>query len=186
LFFDKTKRLTDNWKAKQPIIWDVNSPLQIYCKGFLKRYNFMTSRTPSPCSLVVESKLSVISGVYAQILTELEANSYGPDDIFSVHLTLEEAFVNAVKHGNKGDPTKKITVEYSVCSDKVELVVADEGVGFDPGVVPDPRIGENLYKANGRGLLLMRSYMDVVKFNKQGNRVHMVRYKDKKRRKTGA
>jgi serine/threonine-protein kinase RsbW len=135
---------------------------------------------------MVESKLSAVSGVYSLILSELEANSYDSDGVFSVHLALEEAFVNAVKHGNKNDLAKKVKIEYSASSDKVEIVITDEGAGFDPSAVPDPRYGENLYKANGRGLLLMRSYMDVVEFNKKGNRVRMVRYKNKSRRKTGA
>ena len=57
----------------------------------------------------------------------------------------------------------------------------DEGDGFDPNDVPDPRCGENLYKIDGRGLFLIRSYMDVVEFNEPGNQVHMVRYKEKLR-----
>ncbi len=146
----------------------------------------MASTTPNTCSLMVESKLSAVSGVYSLILSELEANSYDSDGVFSVHLALEEAFVNAVKHGNKNDLAKKVKIEYSASSDKAEIVITDEGAGFDPSAVPDPRYGENLYKANGRGLLLMRSYMDVVEFNKKGNQVRMVRYKDKSRRKTGA
>ena len=146
----------------------------------------MASTAPNTCSLMVENKLSAVSGVYSLILSELEANSYDSDGVFSVHLALEEAFVNAVKHGNKNDLAKKVKIEYSASSDKVEIVITDEGAGFDPSAVPDPRYGENLYKANGRGLLLMRSYMDVVEFNKKGNRVRMVRYKNKSRRKTGA
>jgi serine/threonine-protein kinase RsbW len=65
--------------------------------------------------------------------------------------------------------------------DKFEVSMMDEGEGFDPSVIPDPRYGENLYKINGRGLLLMRSYMDVVEFNNSGNGVRMVRYKEKPR-----
>ena len=146
----------------------------------------MASKAPNTCSLMAESELSAVSGVYSLILSELEANSYDTDNVFSVHLAFEEAFANAVKHGNKNELTKKVKIEYSASSDKVEIVITDEGAGFDPSAVPDPRYGENLYKANGRGLLLMRSYMDVVEFNKKGNRVRMVRYKNKSRRKTGA
>ena len=141
----------------------------------------MASTAPNTCSLMVESKLSAVSGVYNLILSELEANSYDSDGVFSVHLALEEAFVNAVKHGNKNDLTKKVKIEYSVSSDKVEIVITDEGVGFDPSAVPDPRYGENLYKSEGRGLFLVRAYMDVVDFNEQGNCVRMVKYKAKKK-----
>ncbi len=140
----------------------------------------MVSKIPISRSMVVESRPSAIDGVYRRILTELEANNFGEDDIFAVHLALAEAFVNAVKHGNKMDPEKKVKIEYSVVLDKVEISMADDGSGFDPKAVPDPRYGENLYKANGRGLFLMRSYMDVVEFNERGNRVRMVRYLKKR------
>ena len=59
--------------------------------------------------------------------------------------------------------------------------MTDQGNGFDPETVPDPRRGENLYKKEGRGLLLMQSYMDIVEYNERGNHVHMVRYKEKPR-----
>ena len=62
--------------------------------------------------------------------------------------------------------------------------MTDEGDGFDPQAVPDPRYGENLYKIKGRGLLLMRSYMDAVEFNERGNRVRMIRYKNKEQKNT--
>jgi len=94
-------------------------------------------------------------------------------------LTLEEAFLNAVRHGNKMDPTKKVQVDYSVGSEKIEICVTDQGAGFEPEAVADPRYGVGLYKAGGRGLLLMNSYMDVVSFNERGNSVRMVRYKEK-------
>jgi serine/threonine-protein kinase RsbW len=107
----------------------------------------------------------------------LEVNNFSRDGVFAVHLALEEAFINAVRHGNKMDPTKEIKIDYSVGSDKVEISMTDEGDGFDPDSVPDPRCAENLYKTKGRGLLLIRSYMDIVKFSKQGNRIHMVKHK---------
>ena len=130
-------------------------------------------------SIVVESRPSVIVGVCEQILSKLEANGFDKDDIFAVHLALEEAFLNAVKHGNKMDPTKKVKIDYSVGSDKIEISMTDEGEGFEPTSVGDPRHGESLYKPGGRGLLLMNSYMDVVKFTERGNGLYMVRYKEK-------
>ncbi len=136
----------------------------------------MMSKIPISRSMIVENRPSAIVGVYRRILAELEANNFSEDDIFAVHLALEEAFVNAVKHGNKMDPDKKVKIDYSVVLDKVEISMVDDGNGFDPEAIPDPRYGENLYKAYGRGLFLMRSYMDVVEFNERGNRVHMVRY----------
>jgi len=140
----------------------------------------MASEAPiSHRSEVVESKSVAIVRTCKRILTKLEANNFSQEDIFAVHLALEEAFLNAIKHGNKLDPNKEVKIDYSVSLDKVEISMTDEGQGFNPSVVPDPRCGENLYKSQGRGLLLMRSYMDVVEFNERGNCVRMVRYKKK-------
>jgi len=130
-------------------------------------------------STVVESKLSAFVSVCKQILAKLEDYDFDNDDIFAVHLALEEAFENAVKHGNKMDPAKKVKVEYSVDSDKIEISITDEGNGFKPNSVANPRLGSGLYKTSGRGLLLMNSYMDAIKYNDRGNSVYMVRYKEK-------
>ncbi len=130
-------------------------------------------------SLVVESKPSAIVGVCGRVLSELESHNFSQDDVFAVHLALEEAFINAIRHGNKMDATKKVRIDYSVASDKVEISMTDQGDGFDPEAVPDPRIGKNLYKPEGRGLFLINSYMDVVKFNESGNSVRMVRYRQR-------
>jgi serine/threonine-protein kinase RsbW len=141
----------------------------------------MASERPMSSAAAVPSRPSAIVEVCKKILSELQAGDFSQEDIFAVHLALEEAFINAIKHGNKMNPDKKVKIDYSVDSDKVEILMTDEGGGFDPNSVPDPRSGENLYKTEGRGLLLINSYMDVVEFNEQGNRVHMVRYKEKPR-----
>lgn len=139
----------------------------------------MASEAPINCSMVVESKSSAVVDVCNRILSSMEENNFDKDDIFAVHLTLEEAFLNAVKHGNKMDPTKKVKVDYSVDAEKVEISITDEGEGFEPDSVADPRFGPGLYQPGGRGLLLMNSYMDTVRYNEQGNSVYMVRYREK-------
>ena len=141
----------------------------------------MTSETPISRSVAIESKPSAIVEVCERLLSEIKANDFSEEDVFAVHLALEEAFINAIKHGHKMDPSQKVKIDYSVGMDKVEVSMADLGDGFDPDSIPDPRIGKNLYKTEGRGLLLIRSYMDVVEFNERGNCVRMVRYKEKPR-----
>jgi len=131
--------------------------------------------------VAVVSTPSAIVEVCKRLLSEVEANDFSQEDIFAVHLALEEAFINAIKHGSKMDTNKEVKIDYSVGLDKVEISMTDLGEGFDPDSVPDPRVGANLYKTEGRGLLLMRSYMDVVEFNERGNSVRMVRYKEKPR-----
>jgi len=123
--------------------------------------------------------LTASEGVCCLIIAMLKESGFGKEDVFAVHLALEEAFINAIRHGNEMDPEKEVKVSYSVDSEKFELWIEDEGSGFDPQSIPDPRCGDNLYKPNGRGLLLMRSYMDVVEHDGRGNRVHMVRFRNK-------
>jgi serine/threonine-protein kinase RsbW len=139
----------------------------------------MASEAPINCSIVVDSKSSAVVDVCKEILAKLEEHNFDKDDIFAVHLTFEEAFLNAVKHGNKNDPTKKVKIDYSVTLEKVEITITDEGSGFEPESVDDPRFGKGLYEPGGRGLLLMNSYMDIVKYNEEGNSVYMLRYKEK-------
>ena len=141
----------------------------------------MVSSTPFNFSIVVKSRPSAVVEVCEEVLSKLEANDFSKDDIFAVHLALEEAFLNAVKHGNKMDSSKEVKIDYSVDFDKIEISLTDQGKGFEPNSVADPRFGEDLYKPGGRGLLLMNSYMDVVKFNETGNSLYMVRYKEKPR-----
>jgi serine/threonine-protein kinase RsbW len=139
----------------------------------------MTPESPITCSMVVGSTLTASEGVCHLIMAMLEESGFSGEDVFAVHLALEEAFVNAMRHGNEMDPDKVVRIDYAVDSEKFEIWIEDEGAGFDPQSVPDPRCAENLYKPHGRGLLLMRSYMDTVEHGKQGNKVHMVRHRDR-------
>ncbi|HUW20252.1 MAG TPA: ATP-binding protein [Sedimentisphaerales bacterium] len=143
----------------------------------------MVSKTPAGRSIVITSVPSAIEGICQRILPELKAHNYSEEDVFAVHLALQEAFLNALTHGNRMDAKKAIKIDYSVAPDKIEVSMTDEGDGFDPQSVPDPRCSENLFKTEGRGLLLIRSYMDVVKFNGRGNGVHMIRYKERRNRR---
>ena len=154
---------------------------RIYLKLIRRKIfvSLMVSKAQNNCSIVVKSRPFAIVKVCEEVLSKLEANGFDNDDIFAVHLAIEEAFLNAVKHGNKMDPTKEVRIDYSVGLDKIEISLTDEGEGFEPASVADPRFGEGLYKPGGRGLLLMNSYMDMVKFNEKGNGLYMVRYKEK-------
>jgi len=129
--------------------------------------------------MVVESRLSVCEALCHSVVASLEKSGFAKEDLFAVHLALEEAFVNAVRHGNEMDPAKHVKVDYCIDDEKVEITISDQGHGFDPEAVPDPRKGQNLLKPNGRGLLLIRSYMDIVEHNEQGNVIRMVRYKQR-------
>ncbi len=139
----------------------------------------MGAEMPVRRSMAVESRPSAFEAWWQEVLSALEAQGYSQDDIFAVHLALEEAFQNAVKHGNRMNPAKKVMIDYAVDLEQVEVRMTDEGAGFDPRSVPDPRVGENLYRPAGRGLLLIRSYMHTVEYNEQGNSLRMVRRKSR-------
>jgi serine/threonine-protein kinase RsbW len=139
----------------------------------------MASEAPIQRSIVVESEPSALNGPCRQILVAMREKGFSNDDIFAVHLAIEEAFLNAVKHGNKMDTHKTVTIDYAIDQEKVEIGILDQGAGFNPQSVPDPRVGENLYRPEGRGLLLMSAYMHVFEYNERGNGVHMIRYKDR-------
>jgi serine/threonine-protein kinase RsbW len=96
-------------------------------------------------------------------------------EVFSVRLALEEALVNAIKHGNQMDRDKSVRVSYRFLPDRFEVHITDQGRGFDPNDVPDPTAVENLERPCGRGLMLMRHYMSEVQYNDRGNSVTMVK-----------
>ena len=102
---------------------------------------------------------------------------YPKKDVFGMRLALEEAVINAIKHGNQGDPSKLVEVRYDVNAERALAEVQDQGEGFDPQQVPDPRTPENLEWAGGRGLLLMRSYLTWVRYNERGNGVTLCQYR---------
>lgn len=107
------------------------------------------------------------------ILESTQACSFDETSCFAIRLALEEALANALRHGNKYDEEKVITVTYWVGPDQVVLEVEDQGTGFDPEAVPDPTALENIDLPSGRGILLMRAYMTDVRFHPPGNRVTM-------------
>jgi len=124
---------------------------------------------------VLATHLTEIRDAERDVLTRLKELAYDDDHLFAVRLAFEEALVNAMKHGNQFDPNRSVRVSYRISPQRVEIRVADEGTGFDPGIVPDPTSDENLEKPCGRGIMLMRCYMDKVEFSPQGNEVFMVK-----------
>ena len=139
----------------------------------------MVSDSSNHSLVVVGGRISAIEPVCKKILAQLENKGYSEEEIFAIHLALEEAFVNAVNHGNKKDPTKEVKIEYVVGNDKTDIFVSDQGQGFTPDDIPDPRCGDNLYKPGGRGIFLMKSFMDSVEYENNGSRVHMVKKRTK-------
>lgn len=93
----------------------------------------------------------------------------------NLFVALDEAFVNAVKHGNKYDPNKLVRVAAEVSKAEAKFTVEDEGEGFDVGAIPDPLDPQNLFKTSGRGVLFIYNIMDEVTYNDRGNKLTMIK-----------
>jgi len=137
-------------------------------KHFMKNYS-----KERHLDVVIASDLGEVRRVQEEIERELLAHSFEQREIFSIRLALEEALVNAIKHGNQLDQNKHVSVNCRINGQRVDIDIADQGKGFDPDCVPDPLDVDNLEKPFGRGLLLMRHYMSEVNFHPPGNRVSM-------------
>ncbi|MCI0462009.1 MAG: ATP-binding protein [Gemmataceae bacterium] len=147
----------------------------------LLRYenDFMHETSPSGAlEVVIPSDPAEARRVQEEIERALQSNRFEERDIFSIKLALEEALVNAIKHGNQMDRSKKVHIAYRVNTERFDIYIADEGPGFDPEDVPDPMAVENLERPCGRGLLLMRHYMTEVVFHPPGNRVTMCKLRN--------
>jgi serine/threonine-protein kinase RsbW len=125
--------------------------------------------------MVISSDLQRARKLALELLGVVRRCGYGEACAFAIRLALEEALLNAVRHGNRMDPTKVVEVEYDIDPHRAIITVTDQGEGFDPAAVPDPTTDENLEKPTGRGVMLMRAYMDQVCFNDRGNQVRLIK-----------
>jgi serine/threonine-protein kinase RsbW len=103
---------------------------------------------------------------------------FNEDDQSNIAMAVREATVNAVLHGNAYDPDKKVLVVYENTDDALVITITDQGKGLDPVDLPDPLAPENLMKGSGRGIFLIRAFMDEVKFtNKQpGTEITLIKH----------
>jgi serine/threonine-protein kinase RsbW len=122
---------------------------------------------------VLREQRESIERLQAEVAAALQSGGFGEAASFAIRLALEEALVNGFRHGNKGDPSKSVTVRCVIDSRGAEIEVTDEGEGFDPGSVPDPTAEENIEIPSGRGIMLMRAYMTEVEFLPPGNRLRI-------------
>jgi serine/threonine-protein kinase RsbW len=122
---------------------------------------------------VIPSDLNETHRLQEIIESQLQECKYEDKDIFGIRLALEEAMVNAIKHGNQMNKDKRVHIRFRVAPDRFEVGITDEGPGYDPGDVPDPLADENLERPSGRGLLLMQHYMTEVVVHPPGNRLTM-------------
>jgi serine/threonine-protein kinase RsbW len=120
--------------------------------------------SPASITYTLESSLDSVNRV--EQAGEEMARKAGLDDdeIYRVAMAVREAAVNAVLHGNAYDPEKNITASFETSSDALTIRITDQGKGLDPDTLPDPLAPENLLRGSGRGIFLIRSFMDEVHF----------------------
>ena len=123
----------------------------------------------------IPSDLAASRDVHRAIMDRVESLKYDEQSSFAIRLALEEGLMNAIKHGNKLDPSKTVHVEAKVTARSTQITIEDQGKGFDRVEVPDPCATENLLKCSGRGILLMEAYMDKVQYTRGGRRVKMTK-----------
>ncbi|HEX8721762.1 MAG TPA: ATP-binding protein [Pyrinomonadaceae bacterium] len=124
------------------------------------------------------SDISLMNGVLRYLVERVAALGVIKPDTSNLFIALDEAFVNAVKHGNKQDTSKLVRITADLSAKEARFTIEDEGEGFDVNAIPDPRDPENLFKTSGRGVLLIYNIMDQVEYNERGNRLTMVKRPD--------
>lgn len=123
---------------------------------------------------VVLSHRDEIDPIQEEIGQELTRRNYPEQGRFAVRLALEEAAVNAFRHGNRNEPGKTVTIRAQIDDREAAFEIEDQGQGFDPGCVPDPTLEENIEIPSGRGIMLIRAYMSDVRYLPPGNIIRMV------------
>jgi len=129
-------------------------------------------------SYTLESTLASVNKA-EQAAAELAAKSgFDEDECGRIAMAVREAAVNAVLHGNRYDPAKRMTVSFEATAHALTVAVRDEGPGLDPSNVPDPLAPENLLKQSGRGIFLIRAFMDEIYFRalSPGTEITMVKF----------
>lgn len=134
--------------------------------------------TPTATDLTISSDLAEARRVQTLIEEALLESQYSEADIFSIKLALEEALVNAIKHGNQMDPDKQVIIRYRVTPEMFTVEIHDEGPGFNPNEVPDPTAEENIERPCGRGLHLIKHFMTEVVYRGRGNIIAMTKIRN--------
>ena len=138
----------------------------------------MTLKEPRSFELTIPSRLEEMEAVHT--MTDLAIREYKLSDEMAhwIELTISESMINAILHGNKADPAKEATLKISSNGYSIEIIVEDQGNGFSLDSIADPTDAANLLKPSGRGILIIRSFMDEVDLSQReggGSRLRMVK-----------
>src|SRR5262245_50387803 len=138
----------------------------------------MTLKAPRTFTLTIPSRLEALDAVHDLIGQATKAYNLSEEIAYWMELTVCESMINAIRHGNRSDPSKKATLYISSDGSALEIVVEDEGEGFKLDDLADPTSADNLLKPSGRGILIIRSFMDEVNLSPReggGSRLRMIK-----------
>ena len=124
----------------------------------------MPDSTTSRVSLTLGSTVESVDTVERTAEDFAERAGFDPETVPNIVMAVREAAINAVLHGNGYNPAKRITASFETTSDALVVRIRDQGPGLDPSTLPDPLAPENLLRGSGRGIFLIRSFMDEVHF----------------------
>jgi serine/threonine-protein kinase RsbW len=133
-----------------------------------------------PVVISLDSALESVDAAEEEVLRYATEAGFGEEDLQKVGMAVRESLVNAVLHGNQYDPEKKAGIRVELQNGGLVITVTDEGAGFDLTDVPDPVAQENLLRHSGRGIFLIRAFMDELQVRRlvpRGTEVRMVKYK---------
>src|SRR6202020_251291 len=128
---------------------------------------------------LLDSTLDSVDVAEEAVLKEAQELGFDEDDLHKIGMSVRECMVNAVVHGNRYNARKKVHVTITRTTDRLGIVIGDEGDGFDVNSLPDPLANENLRRDSGRGLLLIQAFMDEFEIRARqpkGAEVRMVKY----------
>ena len=124
----------------------------------------MPDSTTSRVSLTLPSSLESVDTIEHAAQGFAARAGFDEDTVPNIAMAVREAAVNAILHGNSYNPAKQVTASFEANSDALVVRIADQGTGFDPGNIPDPLAPENILRGSGRGIFLIRAFMDEVHF----------------------
>jgi serine/threonine-protein kinase RsbW len=128
---------------------------------------------------LLDSTLESVDEAEGTVLRMAGGAGLEEDDLHALGMAVREAAVNAVVHGNRYNAKKKVLLKVSRAPDRLTIVIADEGEGFEVNSIPDPLASENLLRQSGRGLLLIRAFVDEFELRPReprGTEVRLVKY----------
>jgi serine/threonine-protein kinase RsbW len=138
----------------------------------------LTQPETGPINYTLESSLNSVDHLEQTAEQIAQKAGLDEDTVFRVSMAVREAAINAVLHGNAYSPEKRVTASFETTPHDLIIRITDQGAGLDPDTLPDPLAPENLLRGSGRGIFLIRSFMDEVQFRRvnPGTELTMVKH----------